>query len=136
MRLKCAFRQKPMTPNEEIQAKLGEVRDRIRKVQLTRGALVTATIALAGLLLIMATDWLFAPLPGLLRWGLFIVWIGSTIYAAKAGFAPYFRKIGLVQIARWIEVRHPEMQERMSTVLELAKQKSQLRKAHLSSLYK
>lgn len=115
-----------MTPNEEIQAKLGEVRDRIRKVQLTRGTLVTATIALAGLLLMMAADWLFAPLPGAARWALFIVWIASIIYAGRVGFAPYFRKIGLVQIARWIEMRHPEIQERMSTVLEISKQEGNI----------
>ncbi len=111
-----------MTPNEEIQAKLGDVRDRIRKVQLTRGAMVTATIALAGLLLIMAADLILAPLPGLARWGLFVVWIGSIICAGLLGFAPFFKKISTIQIARWIEIRHPEIQERMSTVLELARQ--------------
>lgn len=113
-----------MSPTEEIQAKLGEVRDRIRRVQLTRGLLVTATIALAGLLLIMAADYFFAPLPGVARWVMFILWVVAMVYAAKIGFALYFRKIGLVQIARWIEARHPEIQERMSTVLELADQKN------------
>ncbi len=108
-----------MSANLEIQKKLEDVLKRIRKVQIVRGVLVTATIFLAGLLLIMAADYFFAPLPGIARWAMFFLWIAVTIYAAKAGFAPYFKKITTVQIARWIEVRHPEIQERMSTVLEL-----------------
>ncbi len=108
-----------MSANLEIQKKLEDVLKRIRKVQIIRGVLVTATIFLAGLLVIMAADYFFAPLPGLARWAMFFVWIAVTLYAAKIGFAPYFKKITTVQIARWIEVRHPEIQERMSTVLEL-----------------
>ncbi len=108
-----------MSANLEIQKKLEDVLKRIRKVQIVRGVLVTVTIFLAGLLLMMAADYVFAPLPGIARWVMFFVWIAATVYAGRIGFAPYFRKITTVQIARWIEVRHPEIQERMSTVLEL-----------------
>lgn len=113
-----------MLANEIISAKMIEVRKRIRKVQLLRGILITATIAVAGVLLMMLVDFAFAPLSDFVRWALFIIWIASTIVAARIGFIPFSRKLTVVQIARWIEVRRPEMQERLSTVLDLGRQES------------
>ncbi|MFD2255890.1 hypothetical protein ACFSSA_04300 [Luteolibacter algae] len=106
---------------KEIEAKLTELRRGIRRVQLVRGALVLATVLAGGLLAIMAVDYLFAPLGKLVRGVLFGCWLASLFWALKKGFSPLFRKISLVQIARWIEVRHPEMEERISTAIELSK---------------
>ena len=104
----------------EIETRLKAVRSRIRRVQLMRGAMVVATVALAGLFAMMAADWLFAPLPMALRWGMSGAWLLAVLAAAKFGFGPLLKPIGLLQVARWLEVRHPEMEERLSTVLELA----------------
>jgi hypothetical protein len=107
--------------SHEIESRLKAVRLRIRGAQRTRASWILATAFLAGLLLIMAADYFFAPLPDFARWALFSAWIVIFAFAAKRVLAPLFRKITLVQIARWIETRHPEMEERLSTVLELSK---------------
>ena len=103
----------------EIETRLKAVRSRIRRVQLIRGAMVLATVALAGLFAMMAADLVFAPLPPALRWIMFGIWLVAVLVAMKFGFEPLLKPIGLLQVARWLEVRHPEMEERLSTVLEL-----------------
>ncbi|HEY1123824.1 MAG TPA: hypothetical protein VGE67_19555, partial [Haloferula sp.] len=104
----------------EIGRRLEAVRSSIRRAQWTRGGLVIATVMLGGLLLMMALDHFLAPLPQVARWAMFGVWVFGTLAAAAIGLRPLLRKIGLVQVARWIEGRHPEIEERMSTVLELS----------------
>ena len=104
----------------EIETRLKAMRSRIRRVQLIRAAMVVATVTLAGLFAMMAADWLFAPLPMALRWGMLGVWLMAVLAAARFGFGPMSQPISLLQVARWLEVRHPEMEERLSTVLELA----------------
>lgn len=107
--------------SQEIESRLKLVRNRIRSAQRNRAAWILATVFLAGLLLIMAADYFFAPLPNAARWLLFGAWLIVFGFAAKRVLTPLFRKITLVRIARWIEARHPEMEERLSTVLELSK---------------
>ena len=104
----------------EIGRRLEAVRSSIRRAQWTRGGLLVATVMLGGLLSMMALDHFLAPLPQAARWAMFGVWVLGTLVAAAIGLRPLLRKIGLVQVARWIEGRHPEIEERMSTVLELA----------------
>lgn len=103
----------------KIEKRLKAVRSRIRRVQFMRAAMVVVTVALAGLFAMMVADSLFAPLPIALRWGMLAVWLTAVLTAAKFGFGPMLKPIGLLQVARWLEVRHPEMEERLSTVLEL-----------------
>jgi hypothetical protein len=124
----------PTASSQEIQSRLGAVRSRIRRVQLTRGIAVVGTIGLAGLMVIMAADYLLAPLPVVARWALFVGWLIAVVFAAKFGFAPLFRKIGLIQIARWLEGRHPEIEERLSTVLELSHEGSNVSPGFLEAL--
>ena len=107
-------------PSGEIETRLQAVKDRIRRVQKIRGAMVVATVALGGLIAMMAADYFFAPLPLALRWAMFAVWLLVILAAARFGFGPLLKPIGLLQVARWLEVRHPEMEERLSTVLEMA----------------
>ena len=77
------------------------------------------TVALCGLLLIMAVDWFLAPVPTWARWALFGAWLVAVLLTAKHALSPVMRKISPVALARWLELRHPEMQERISTALEL-----------------
>ncbi|MCP5547122.1 MAG: hypothetical protein H7A50_07095 [Akkermansiaceae bacterium] len=105
---------------ERIEGCLALVRRRIRRVQLFRALLVTGCAVLGGLLVAMALDLLFAPMPGAARWAVFGAWVVAVLVAAQRGFSPLAKKIGLVRIARWLEGRHPEMEERLSTALELA----------------
>ncbi|WP_193211464.1 DUF4175 family protein [Luteolibacter marinus] len=104
---------------QEIGRRLAGVRRRIRRAQLLRGGLLVATVALGGLLVMMAADHFMAPLPGAARWAMFTAWVLGVGAALFAGIKPVTRKIGLVQVARWIEGRHPEIEERMSTILEI-----------------
>ncbi len=104
----------------EIGRRLAAVRSGIRRAQWKRAGLLVAIALLGGLLLMMAADHFLAPLPQAARWILFCAWVAAVLAAAWAGLGPLLRKIGLVQVARWIEGRHPEIEERMSTVLELA----------------
>ena len=98
---------------------LGRLKKQIRHTQLTRAVAMVLTTALLGLLVMMALDWVFSPLPLWLRWAMFVTWLLAVCVSARRGFAPFMRKIGAVQLARWVEHRHPEMQERISTALEL-----------------
>ena len=106
-------------PPQEIEASLLAVRSRIRRVQAIRCGLIVSTVLLGGLALMMVLDHFLSPLPKSARWAMFAVWILSVLAAARFGSAPMLRKIGLIQVARWLEGRHPEIEERLSTVLEL-----------------
>lgn len=103
----------------EIESSLNAVRTRIRRVQAARAALIVATVMLGGLVVMMAVDHAFPALPKAARWAMFTGWILGLGLAGRFGLAPMGRPIGLVQVARWLEVRHPEIEERLSTVLEL-----------------
>ena len=119
-RLGRVMESTPRMAEEEIRERLRGVRWRMRRAQAWRGAMVVATVALGGLVVMMGIDLAVSPLPGWLRWAMFVAWVAAVGWAMRAGFTPLLQKIGLVQVARWIEARHPEMQERMSTVLELS----------------
>ena len=103
-----------------IEHHLAVVRRRIRRAQATRGGLIAGSALLGGLLVVMVVDLALAPLPPAARWVVFGLWMLVVLVAAQRGFAPLFRGIGLVQIARWLEGRHPEIEERISTALELS----------------
>jgi hypothetical protein len=105
---------------QDIGKRLSAVRASIRRAQLQRGVLLVATVAVGGLLAMMAADHFLAPLPMAARWVLFGLWLAAVLVALWIGLRPLMRKISLVQVARWIEGRHPEIEERMSTVLELS----------------
>jgi hypothetical protein len=105
---------------QDIGKRLSAVRASIRRAQLQRGVLLVATVAVGGLLAMMAADHFLAPLPMAARWVLFGLWLAAVLAALWIGLRPLIRKISLVQVARWIEGRHPEIEERMSTVLEVS----------------
>ncbi|MEN8783081.1 MAG: hypothetical protein ABF379_01840, partial [Akkermansiaceae bacterium] len=105
----------------EITQGLKSLRQRIRRIQLFRGLLKTASVVLIGLLAVVAIDFFLAPLPSWARAGLFFAWLAAGGIAAILFIAkPLLTKIPLVKLARWLEERHPEVQERISTALELS----------------
>ena len=90
-------------------------------MQVLRGVAAVATILLGGLLLSMAAHLVLAPLPVVASWGLLGAIVVGTLWAGWRWFIkPLRSRITLVQMARWPETRHPEIQERVSTALELA----------------
>ncbi|KAB2640035.1 MAG: hypothetical protein DVB25_04570 [Verrucomicrobia bacterium] len=109
-------------PNStHLEPVLRRLRQRIRRVRASRGALITAVTALAGLLALVANDWAFAPLPTWARWLCPFAWLALvTSVAAIWWVLPLRQPLDLVRIARWLEIRHPELDERISTVLEVS----------------
>ncbi len=105
-------------PSHDLEARLAAVRSMIRRTQRARAVFLIVTVALGGLLVAMAADFVLAPLPGAARWMIFVAWIAAVLFVSRRALAPLMRKMPLVRIARWLEERHPEMQERLSTVLE------------------
>lgn len=105
----------------DLEPVLRQMRRRIRRVQHARGALVTLVAALAMLLALVVIDARLSPLPLALRWALTVSWF--AIVAGVAVFAwllPMRKPPELLKIARWLEIRHPELDERVSTAMELS----------------
>jgi hypothetical protein len=102
-----------------IDQSLAALLRQIRRTQAWRACWMLTTVALCGLLLIMAVDWFLAPVPTWARWSLFGTWLVVVLLTAKHALSPLIQKISSVALARWLELRHPEMQERISTALEL-----------------
>ncbi len=108
------------SPSEKIEKRLQAVRSRIRHVQKIRAATVVATVALGGLVILVTADYFLAPLPLAMRWGMSVAWLGGIVAAAWISLQPVLSPVGLPQVARWLEARHPEIEERLSTVLGMA----------------
>lgn len=125
---------KTPSPPEPIEARLKIVRARIRGVQRIRAVMIVTTVALAGLMAVMAVYFLLPPQPVWVRVALTAAWAIAVLAALRHGFGPMLKPIGLLEVARWLEVRHPEMEERLSTVLELQAQAGMVSPGLLDSL--
>ncbi|MEM9282730.1 MAG: hypothetical protein AAGA96_12955 [Verrucomicrobiota bacterium] len=114
--LDAAFDQLP----EAIRAKLSSMIQRVRRLLLIRGLCATIAVALASLLGIMAIDAMITLFTPASRWALSLAGLGCTCTAAWWFlFRPLSRRFTLAEMARIIEERHPELQERVSTAVEL-----------------
>jgi hypothetical protein len=83
--------------------------------------LATLVMALAALLALVLIDARLSPLPLALRWTLTISWFAIAAGTALvAWLLPMRRPLELLKIARWLEIRHPELDERISTAMELS----------------
>lgn len=100
--------------------KLRAIIGRVRRLLLIRGLSATLAVGLLCVLAIMAIDASFTLFSATARWALSLT--GLAITAATAWWflvRPLSRKITLTHIARILEIRHPELQERISTAVEL-----------------
>lgn len=112
----------PATPiAPRLEPVLRRLRQRIRKVLASRGTLISVVTALAVLLALVLLDVLFAPLPPVIRWLCPFVWAAAVItVATRCLWLPLHQPLDLIRIARWLEIHHPELDERISTVLEVS----------------
>ena len=109
----------PIAPR--LEPVLRKLRSRIRGVIASRGALITAVTALGGLLAMVAIDFAFSPLPSFVRWMCPFVWLLGVLAVAYIWWwSPLRKPLELVRVARWLENHHPELDERISTVLEVS----------------
>ena len=100
--------------------RLREVTGRIRRMQWIKGSLLTFAAGVGALLAGMALDAAFSLefLP--LRWLITLAVFAFTASVAwRHWLRPLSRRISLRAVASWLESRHPEWQERISTVVEL-----------------
>lgn len=100
--------------------KLRSMIRRVRRLLLLRGLFATFAVALACLLAIMAVDASVTLFSSTSRWLLSLAGLAATLVAAWWFLVrPLSRRFTLAKMARILEIRHPELQERISTAVEL-----------------
>ncbi|MCL1887273.1 MAG: hypothetical protein FWF96_00165 [Kiritimatiellaeota bacterium] len=93
---------------------------RVRRIQWLRGVVGTLAVLFFATLVIMAVEVTASPESPSVRWGLW-----SGILALTLGTAwvllvkPLSKPLSITRMARVLETRHPDLQERISTVIEL-----------------
>ena len=103
-----------------IVEKLDSLVRRMRRVVWFRGLLAVAASATAMLLVLMAVDLAAARPPTPARWGLTLAGLAALV-AAWIYFvsSPLKQRMSLAAVARMVEIQHPELQERISSTVEL-----------------
>lgn len=114
--LEAAFEQLPQPILDKLQSMIR----RVRRLLFIRGLFATLAVALACLLVIMAIDATLTLFSNGTRWalslaGLFVTGIAAWWFLVR----PLSKKFTLTRMARILEIRHPELQERISTAVEL-----------------
>lgn len=105
---------------QPILDKLQSMIRRVRRLLFIRGLFATLAVALACLLAIMAVDATITLFSTTSRWLLSLAGLCLTLAAAWWFLVrPLSRRFTLTKMARILEVRHPELQERISTAVEL-----------------
>ncbi|MDF1741570.1 MAG: hypothetical protein P1U86_20575 [Verrucomicrobiales bacterium] len=100
--------------------KLQSMIRRVRRLLFIRGFFATLAVAVVCLLTIMAIDAAITIFSPTTRWALSLAGLGVTLVAAWWYLVrPLSRKFTLTHMARILEIRHPELQERISTAVEL-----------------
>ena len=103
-----------------IAATLRKTVRRIRAILWARGLLATAAAALGSILILMAVDAAFPIYSTVARWCLTSAGLASTLLVAWRALArPLSRPLTPARTAAILEARHPELEERISTVVEL-----------------
>ena len=105
----------------ELSARLTRMIRRVRVILLTRGLLAVAAVAVGAVLAVMAIDAAVVLVHPASRWAFSMA--GLALVAATAWsmlVLPLARPLSLTRMARVLETRHPDMQERISSAIELA----------------
>ena len=105
---------------EPIAKALQRLIRRVRIVVVARGLAATVATAIGSVLLVMAVDAGFTLFSQAFLWALTLLVLGATaVVAVWFLVIPLAHTITLAGIARSIEKRHPELQERLSSAVEL-----------------
>jgi hypothetical protein len=105
---------------QPILDKLQSMIRRVRRLLFIRGLFATLAVALVCLLAIMAVDATITLFSTTSRWILSLAGLAATMVAAWWFLVrPLSRRFTLTKMARILEIRHPELQERISTAVEL-----------------
>ena len=105
---------------QEIALILRQIISRARKVIIIRGICAVLVFSLGAILLAMGIDSTLLIISPIARWGLSALIYGglaSSVYVFLV--MPLARSFTLAGVARMLEAQHPEMQERISSAVEL-----------------
>lgn len=104
----------------ELSATLQRATRRIKRILLVRGLLAVIATALLALLAVVAIDASFVIYSQMLRLGLSLSGLAAVLWvAARELVRPLLQPYSPARIATLIEQHHPELEERLSTVVEL-----------------
>jgi hypothetical protein len=105
----------------ELAGRLRRLIRRVRLLMLTRGLLAVAAVATGAILTVMAIDAAVVLAHPAARWAFSLAGLTLTVAAAWSMLVvPLARPLTLTRMARVLETRHPELQERISSALDLA----------------
>lgn len=111
----------------EISSKLKQSVARVRRIIWVRGLAATLATLFIALILIMAIDAMVVIINPFIRWGLWLVGVAAVVITARTMILkPLSKPFTPRRIAALIEQNHPELEERLSTVVEL-----QIGRAHV-----
>lgn len=104
----------------EISRKLRGAAARIRRILFLRGLFAVLATALIAILASMAVDYMVAFTGHTVRWILWALGVGAVAFVARQTLVkPLAQKFTPARLAALLERNHPELQERLSTVVEL-----------------
>ena len=107
----------------ELTAQLARMIRRVRLILLARGLLATAAVAIGSVLTIMAVDAAVVLYASSVRWVFSLAGLALSLTTAWAMLLrPLTWPLTLTRMARVLETRHPDLQERISSAIELAEQ--------------
>ncbi len=104
----------------EISRKLRGAAARIRRILFLRGLFAVLATALIAILVSMAVDYMVTFTGHTVRWVLWAIGVGAVAVVARQTLVkPLSQKFTPARLAALLERNHPELQERLSTVVEL-----------------
>ena len=104
----------------EISRKLRAAAARIRRILFLRGLFAVLATALIAILVSMAVDYMVTFTGHTVRWILWAIGVGAVAVVARQTLVkPLSQKFTPARLAALLERNHPELQERLSTVVEL-----------------
>ena len=105
----------------EIAAKLDQSLARVRRILLFRGACAVVATAVVAMLLHMAVLAMLGEIPAAAGWAIWACAVAAVAAVAYVALVrPLSRRFTAAEVASLIERNHPELEERLSTVVELA----------------
>ena len=105
---------------EDMRRRLEEALARVRRILRVRGILAVTATAAGLLLALMLLDASIALMPWGIRIGLSATAVALVLFTAwRQLYVPLRRRLDLTAIAQIIDKRHPELEERISSTVEL-----------------
>ena len=101
---------------------MDELNHRVREVQFTRGILGVIAVAIGVLLSLMLIDLIFSPPERWMQFALSAAGLAIVLFFVwRWLYRPSRKQLKPLEIARHLETIHPELEERLSSAIELSR---------------